>query len=86
MSRFKALWLLTVLVCLPGAAYAQSTFASITGSVTDASGALVPNVQIVVTNLGTNIQFNATSNANGIYTVAQLQSRDVFVAGAGDWF
>lgn len=72
MSRFKTFWFVIVLICLPGASYAQSTFASITGTITDASGAVVPNVSIVVTNVGTSIQFSATSNANGIYTVAQL--------------
>lgn len=53
-------------------AYAQSTFASITGTVTDTSGAIVPNARIVVTNQATGIQSSAQSNAAGIYAVPQL--------------
>jgi hypothetical protein len=53
-------------------AYAQSTFASITGTVTDTSGAIVPNTRIVVTNQATGIQSSAQSNAAGIYAVPQL--------------
>ncbi|MGH9327482.1 MAG: carboxypeptidase-like regulatory domain-containing protein [Terriglobia bacterium] len=72
MSKSKLFWLLILLGCLPGAAYAQSTFASITGTVTDSSGAVVPSAKITATNLGTNIQSTVQSNASGIYTVGQL--------------
>jgi len=53
-------------------AAAQSTFASITGTVTDSSGAAVPGAKIVVKNVATNIETSATSNEVGNYTVSQL--------------
>src|SRR5258708_1731382 len=54
-------------------AYSQTTFASITGLVTDASGSAVPNAVITATNQGTNIRTSATSNEAGYYTIAQLK-------------
>ncbi len=72
MSKSNVFWLLILLVCLPGAVYSQSTFATITGTVVDSSGAVVPNAKVAVTNLSTNVQSTAQSNASGIYTVSQL--------------
>jgi hypothetical protein len=72
MSQCKVFWLAVLLACLPSAAYSQSTFGSLTGTVMDSSGAVVPNAKIAVTNQSTNIQSTTQSNASGIYTVAQL--------------
>ena len=55
-----------------GAAYSQTTFASITGAVTDATGAVVPNVTLTATNVETGVKTTTKSNETGIYTVAQL--------------
>jgi hypothetical protein len=60
------------LLLLGSTARAQSTFASITGTVTDSSGAAVPGAKIVAKNVATNIETTATSNEAGNYTVAQL--------------
>ena len=48
---------------LPG----QTTFGTLLGSVTDASGAVVPNATIKVTNQGENTSRDVTSDANGNY-------------------
>jgi hypothetical protein len=56
-----------------GAIYGQSTFATITGNVTDPSGAAVPGVAIEATHVATNYQYTATSDSNGMYTLANLQ-------------
>jgi len=42
-----------ILLCVPFV-QAQTTFGSITGTVTDPSGAAVANTEVVLTNLGTN--------------------------------
>ncbi len=65
--RFLALFL-----CTLGGLLAQSTFSSITGIVTDASGAAVPNAKIEVRNLKTGYVFNADSNSEGLYTFSTL--------------
>jgi hypothetical protein len=52
--------------------HAQTTFASITGSVTDATGAAIPNAAVTATQKDTNYRYAATSNAAGNYTLPQL--------------
>ncbi len=52
---------------------AQTTFATITGTVVDASGASVPKALITVTSLDTNQKSTAESNESGNYTVPQLR-------------
>lgn len=64
---------LAVLLCLFTAALsAQTTTASITGTVSDPSGAVVPNVKVVATNVGTNVTYSATTNDSGVYNLLFL--------------
>ena len=53
-------------------AIGQTVTATLTGTVSDQSGALVPNVKIVATNQGTKIEYNAQSNDSGVYTIPFL--------------
>lgn len=53
-------------------ALGQATNGSITGVVTDTSGALVPEAKITITNSDTGFTYAATSTATGNYTVTQL--------------
>jgi outer membrane receptor protein involved in Fe transport len=48
------------------------TVASITGTITDASGAVVPNAKVTVTNNATNVTKTVTSNSAGTYVVTDL--------------
>ena len=50
----------------------QSTTGTIVGSVTDPSGAVIPAVQVTVTNLATNITAGATTDGHGDYVVTPL--------------
>ena len=54
-------------------AFAQSERGTITGTVKDASGAVIPAAKVVVTNTLTGVTFTAPSNDAGDYTVPQLQ-------------
>jgi len=54
-------------------AFAQSERGTITGTVKDASGAVIPAAKVVVTNTLTGVTQNVPSNATGEYTVPQLQ-------------
>jgi hypothetical protein len=49
----------------PVLAYGQATFGTITGTVTDSTGAVVPNVSLEVTNEGTNISRTVVSDSAG---------------------
>ena len=51
---------------------AQVTTADILGTVTDPSGAVVPNASVIIVNLGTNEQRTATSNSSGDYQITLL--------------
>jgi hypothetical protein len=53
-------------------ALAQADLGSVAGIVTDASGAVVPNAQVKVTNLETGAVRNAVTNGKGEYAVTQL--------------
>jgi hypothetical protein len=68
-SRFGALLALSL---FSTAAYAQLTTTTLYGSVTDASGATVPNAQATATNLETNLTRTAQSNAEGEYRIEFL--------------
>ncbi len=51
---------------------AQGTTGTITGVVTDPSGAVVPNASVTVLNQGTGTDFNLTTNRAGVYSVTSL--------------
>ncbi len=65
---------ITGCLLLPAAphAFAQSTTADILGSVTDASGAAIPNATVTLTNLGTREVKTTQSTGAGDYTFTQL--------------
>jgi hypothetical protein len=48
-------------------ALAQGTYGSLTGQVTDPLGALIPNATVTLTNVGTNSERRAPSDASGVY-------------------
>jgi Carboxypeptidase regulatory-like domain/TonB dependent receptor len=50
----------------------QSTTGSIAGTVTDPSGAVIPNATVVVTDLGTNIETRTVTDQSGSYVVTPL--------------
>jgi hypothetical protein len=52
--------------------FAQSDRGSITGTVTDTSSAVLPGVQVQVSNLGTGQVTTATSDSTGLYRVSDL--------------
>jgi hypothetical protein len=53
--------------------FSQVSTGTITGTVTDPSGAAVPNVQISVIQTDTNFESRAVTNADGLYRVPSLQ-------------
>jgi hypothetical protein len=54
------------------AVMAQVTTADVVGTVTDNTGAVLPNAKVTITNTGTNIARNVTTDASGEYTVNLL--------------
>ncbi len=65
---------IAVLLCLSvWPAWGQIGTATISGRVTDPSGAVVPNVTVTVVNTVNNFQFTAATNTDGLYRVQSLQ-------------
>ena len=52
---------------------AQTTFATITGTVTDSSGAVIRGAAVAATNVETSVATKTTTNDDGVYTVPQLR-------------
>jgi len=69
--RSLTLLLLLVLMEVP-LARGQGTFATITGLITDAQGAIVPGATVVATHQRTNYRYSGASNEAGQYTLANL--------------
>ena len=72
-----ALCIVVTAVCVAMPALAQTTFGTILGSVTDPSGAVVPNVAITITNQGENTsrEVRADSQACPYADDEQLRAR-----------
>ena len=68
--RFCLISLVVLLCALTAIAQIQN--GQFAGSVTDPSGAAVPNAKITLTNAATGLSVVATSNATGAYQVAEL--------------
>jgi len=73
-ARFCSLFFLVAAVIVLGAqsAAAQANRATITGTVTDTSGALVSGADVTATSTETNIPSKTVSNQDGIYTIPNL--------------
>jgi hypothetical protein len=63
---------LTVLMAWPSPATAQAVYGTISGTVTDSSGAVVPGARVTVTNVNTSVTVMFTTNAVGIYSANSL--------------
>jgi len=78
--------LLSIFLISTAGVYGQTTFATITGTVTDPTGAVAPNVAVTAINTATNIQTTVDSNEAGVYTIAQLKEGDYTVRARGGGF
>ena len=76
MSRAKfcsvSFFVAALIVLATTSVLAQANRAIITGTVTDASGALVSDVEVTATNVETNVASKTTSTQDGIYSIPNL--------------
>ncbi|HYI95616.1 MAG TPA: carboxypeptidase regulatory-like domain-containing protein [Bryobacteraceae bacterium] len=73
-NRFRAAMVTAILLTffsIPAAA--QSDRGTLTGTVKDGSGAVVPGAKVTLTNTETGVSFNVPTNDAGDFTVPQLQ-------------
>jgi carboxypeptidase family protein len=64
--------IVALLALSPARIAAQGTTGNILGTVTDSTGAVIPNAQVTVTNLETNFTRNGVTNASGEYLIQFL--------------
>jgi trimeric autotransporter adhesin len=75
VHRYQRLYACLVALCLalaPAAAHAQIRSATITGTVTDSTGAVLPGASVVVTNQETNAESTLATNDEGLFTAPYL--------------
>jgi len=86
MTRLRStLPVLLSVLLLAGLALAQSDRGTITGTVIDPAGAVVPNAEVVAVNPATGVAFRTQATATGGYTIASLPAGvyDLSVQAAG---
>ena len=73
------------ILCTCAVLLAQSERGNITGLVSDATGAVVPNVSVVITNTATNVPEHVTTTSAGEYNAPNLVPGDyrIEIAAAG---
>ena len=72
-SWLLALLSLCLLLCAAPRSHAQDVYATIHGTVTDASGAVISHADVTVINTSTGISTKATADDKGYYILPQLQ-------------
>ena len=68
----RGLLLMSLALLCPALVSAQTGAASLTGIITDQTGAVVPGATVTATNQATNVDYTAISNDAGNYTVSFL--------------
>src|SRR5438067_4541222 len=71
--RSIASGLIVLLAFTARAASAQTTYATITGTVTDGSGAVIQGATVIARNVETSVPTTTITNREGVYTVPQLR-------------
>jgi hypothetical protein len=80
--RRLAVLLVLLALVLSANGLAQTTNATLGGSVADSSGALLPGVEVTATNVGTGIVTTTITNESGAYNYPSLQNGTYTVAAA----
>lgn len=88
MKNSRCLVVLAILMLMFGAstAWAQFDTGTIAGSVTDPSGAVIPNATVTVTNTGTNVSKTVQTDNGGNFTASALPFGNYVVAATATGF
>jgi len=75
-SRALVLAITVISFLLVPSTFAQIVGATLSGTVADPTGSVVPNAQLVIRNTATGVSVTASSNAEGFYSAPNLQPGD----------
>src|SRR5438552_1164093 len=73
-GRVGCIALTLFIIIQPVSMLAQSTYASITGAVTDPNGAVVSGARVTILNKQTQMSRTTTTNGEGVYLAANLDA------------
>src|ERR1043165_9927438 len=68
----KALLFCLALAIAPVSGFAQAVYGGISGTVTDQTGAAVPNAKVTITDVGKGVSFTTLTNESGNYSQTHL--------------
>lgn len=77
---------LSLLLAITGTLFGQGERSTLNGIVTDPNGAVVPNANVVATNIGTNIEFKAVTTEAGVYRLPLLPAGTYRIAASATGF
>src|SRR3989454_7951938 len=80
LCRISLLFLLCLSASIP-ALFGQVTGGTLTGTVTDPDGSVVPEAAVVATNLGTNTEYRTKTTSAGLYVLPNLPPRTYTLSG-----
>src|SRR5262249_44613235 len=69
VRSFAVLWVLLTVTCIAGA---QTNTATLSGTVLDSQGAVVPDVAITISSRATGLKRQTTTNSEGLFTLPLL--------------
>src|SRR5712692_12090958 len=73
-------------LCLGRPVFAQRTAGDITGTVTDGTGAVLPNVTVTAVNVGTNASRSGVTNDTGAFRIPALAIGSYKVTASAEGF
>ncbi len=82
----RALYCILACVLIPSGIFAQTSTGSISGLVTDTSGAVIPGVALEVTDIDRNVSFETSTNESGFYVVTPLQPGQYRITAESEGF
>ncbi|MGH9438909.1 MAG: carboxypeptidase regulatory-like domain-containing protein, partial [Terriglobia bacterium] len=85
-TRLLIIGLATLIVFVPAQLKAQVTGATLSGSVTDVSGAVIPGARVSIKNTATGVIRNVTANSAGFYNAPNLLPGTYQVTGSASGF
>src|SRR5881275_2148892 len=85
MSRYLPVLLIS-LILSSVAAHAQVTGATLSGTVTDTSGAVIPGVMVSIKNRATGVVRNVSTDETGFYSAPNLLAGNYDVTGSAPGF
>jgi hypothetical protein len=84
--RLMAFFLGIICLLFSVPAMAQFDTGTITGTVTDSTGAIIPNATVIVTNTGTGIESTLQTDSNGSFVASALPFGQYVVSATGTGF